>query len=270
LFDTRVNPAISALVTTSPVVSSTLRDILGKSRAVYPQQGWGTYLNERMTSLADLTLWLLTTLVEAFVVYLFLIQRLFRRFLLLNFYLLLSITVGIGRYFILSYFGLRSATYYHFYFYTDALLMVFLFVSICELAVRLGGCKMPGKNIALWSAGALMATASLSFCAALPSGSRTAAVLLFELSQNVLFACCLAIGLLWAWRMRNDPEDRLAARFISVLTVYFLLFLLAYGTRRLVPQNSGLNSLYPMIGAWLPLGCAFALVSPEPSPRTKR
>src|SRR6267142_1241258 len=69
-------PPLVHLVTTSPVVSSTLRDILGKSRAVYPQQGWGTYLNERMTSLADLTLWLLTILVEAFVVYLFLIQRL--------------------------------------------------------------------------------------------------------------------------------------------------------------------------------------------------
>ena len=47
-------------------------------------------LHERMLPLIDLTLWLLTTLVEAFVVYLFLIRGLFRKFLFLNFYLLLS------------------------------------------------------------------------------------------------------------------------------------------------------------------------------------
>ena len=52
-------------------------------------------LHERMLplidlTLIDLTLWLLTTLVEAFVVYLFLIRGLFRKFLFLNFYLLLS------------------------------------------------------------------------------------------------------------------------------------------------------------------------------------
>ena len=48
--------------------------------------------------LPDLTLWMLTTLVEAFVVWLFLIRGLFRKFLFLNFYLLLSIMISIGRY----------------------------------------------------------------------------------------------------------------------------------------------------------------------------
>jgi hypothetical protein len=70
-----------------------------------------------------------------------------------------------------------------------------------------------------------------------------------------------------AWKLRNDPDDRIAARFVSVLGVYFSLFVLAYGARQLAPDASGPNSLFPMIGAWLPLGCAFALVSQD-SPQT--
>src|SRR5256885_69923 len=71
----------------------------------------------------------------------------------------------------------------------------------------------------------------------------------------------LGIVLLWVWKLRNDSEDRFAARFVNVLGVYFSLFVLIYGAHRLVPHASGLGNLYPMLDAWLPLGCGFALVS---------
>jgi hypothetical protein len=89
-----------------------------------------------MSSLADLTLWLLTTLVEIIVVYLFIIQGLFRKFLFLSFYFLLSVTISIGRCAIYHY-DVWSVFYFHFYYFTDALLSVFLFLSVCELSVRL-------------------------------------------------------------------------------------------------------------------------------------
>ena len=72
---------------------------------------------------------------------------------------------------------------------------------------------------------------------------------------------CLAIVILWIRRLRNDPQDRTAARFVNVLTVYFSLFLLDCGVRQLAPQDlSIMNSLGPMTGVWLPLGCGFAFV----------
>jgi hypothetical protein len=68
-------------------------------------------------------------------------------------------------------------------------------------------------------------------------------------------------AILWIRKLRNDPQDRTAARFVNVLTVYFSLFLLGYCVRQLTPQGfSIMNSLGPMTGAWLPLGCGFALV----------
>ena len=219
---------------------------------------------------ADLTLWLLTTFVEAFVVYLFLVQGLFRKFLLLNFYLMLSATISIGQYFVLRHFGFRSSEYAYFYFYTDALLTICLFLSICELSARLVGTKMPRRIVVLWSAGALLATVCFSFSVASSAASRVATHFVFELSQNIYFACCLAIVLLWVWKLRNDPEDRIAVRLVSILSVYFSLFLLVYGARELAPRPPDLDSLYPMISAWLPLGCGFAVVSHEQPPRTKR
>jgi len=219
---------------------------------------------------ADLTLWLLTTLVEAFVVYLFLIQRVFRKFLFLYFYLLLSAMAGMSEYALLCHFGLDSSEYFYFYYFTDVPLTICLFVGICELSVHLVGTKIPRRKVVSWSAGALLATAWFSFSVAWSSGPRLIMHFIVELSQNIYIACCLTIVLLWAWQLRNDPEDRMAARFVSVLSVYFSLFILNYGANQIAPPELGLtNSLPPMMAAWLPLGCGFALVSHEEPRRTK-
>jgi len=223
-----------------------------------------------MLSLADLSLWLLTTLVQAFVVYLFLIQGLFRKFLFLNCYLLLSVTISLGRYFVFSHFGLASSAYAYFYYFTDAVLTLFLYLSICELGVRLMGTRISRKRVVLWSVSALFAMAWLSLSVASPSSSRMATAFVVDLSQSIFFVCCLAIALLWAWKLRNDSNDRIADRLVNVLSVYFLLFLLVYGARQWTPHVSSLKTLYPMFSAWLPLGCGFALVSHEPPQRTKR
>jgi hypothetical protein len=217
-----------------------------------------------MLPLAELTLWLLTTLVEAFVVFLFLIQGLFRKFLLLNIYLLFSVTISMGRFAVLYHFGFTSSEYAHFYYFTDALLTLFLFLSLCELSVRLVGTKMARRKAALWGAGALLATSWFSFLVVSSRGTHVTTRFAVELSQNIFFVCCLAIVLLWVWKLRNYPEDRIAARFVSVLSVYFSLFVLIYGAHQLAPQVSSLiHNLAPMMGAWLPLGCGFVLVSAE-------
>jgi len=242
-------------------------DILRKiARFPSAKGGRVTYLHECMLPLADLTLWLLTTLVEIFVVYLFIIQGLFRKFLFLSFYFLLSVTISFGRYVLYDF---RFVSYVYLYYLTDFLLTVFLFLSICELSVRLAGSKMPRERVTLWSTAALLATALFSFSVASSSISGLTTHLVVELSQAIYFACCLVIVLLWARRLRNDPQDGIAAQFVNVLSVYFSLFLLIHGARQLAPHASSFNSLYPMVGAWLPLGCGFALVSHERPRRTE-
>ncbi len=218
-----------------------------------------------MLTLADQTLWLLTTLVEAYVVCLFLIRKSFRKFLFLNFYLLLAVFISIGRYAVLHGFGYRSEEYAYFYYYSDALLTLSLFLCVCELGQRVIGARMPCRKLAFWSAGAFLATTWFSFAIASPSGYRMAtSYFFFAFTKNIYVTCCLAVVLLGVWKLRNDSADRVAARLLNVLAVYFMLFVLLYSAHQVVPHaSSSLSNLYPMMGAWLPLGCGFALVTQQ-------
>ena len=216
-----------------------------------------------MLTLADQTLWLLTTLVEAFVVYLFLVQGLFRKFLFLNLYFVLSVCINIGRYSVLLQFGFTSPEYGYFYYYSDVLLTLSLFVCVVELTQRVVGARVPCRKVVVWSASAFLATGWFSFPIASLSSYRAAAHFLFEFTQNIYFACCLAVVLLGIWKLRNDSEDRIAARLVNVLAMYFLSFVVIYGARQWFPDTSGLSNVYPMMGAWLPLGCGFALVTQQ-------
>jgi len=214
----------------------------------------------------DQLLWLLTTVVEGFVAYLFFTQGLLRKFLFFNFYFLFCVVFSIVRYSTYSYFGIASGAYRDVYYFTDVLLSIFLFLSIWEVAVHLVGAEWSRTRFTLWSAGAVAATAWYSFSVVALSGTN-ARLFFFELSENILLGCCLAMALLWAWRLRHEPEDRIAARFVTVLSVYFLLFLLVHGTYQfhgIYRSNWRLAAfLYPTMSAWLPLGCGFALVSPD-------
>jgi hypothetical protein len=216
-----------------------------------------------MPAPVDWTLWLLTTFVEAFVVYLFLIQGLFRKFLLFNCYLIFSVAVEIGRCVLLSRFGLISVEYNYFYYFTETFLAVGLFIAIGELSARLVGTKMPRTRVIFLSAIAFLAVVWSSLAVVWNGGGRSGIHFAVELSQNIFFVCCLATVLLWIWRLRNDPEDWVAARFVGVLSVYFSLLLLIFGVRHIAPHASDVYKIYPMVSAWLPLGCGFALVSHE-------
>jgi hypothetical protein len=217
-------------------------------------------LHEHMFSPADVSLWLLTTLVEAFVVYLFLTRGVFRKFLFLNLYLISSILIRIGRFAVLFHSGIASAKYAYSYYFTDTLMAILLFLGISELAVRLFETKEPRRRMVFVSAVALVATALFNL---LFESWRygVATVFVVELSRNFYFASGLTTVLLWVWKLRNDPEDRTADRVVGVLSVYFLLFFLIYGARQLAPHATGLDNVVPMIGAWLPIGCGFVLVS---------
>jgi len=154
---------------------------------------WELPCHERMPSLAELTLWLLTTLVEVFRRVSLLRSRLVPQIPFFNFYLLLSVTINTGRYAVLSHFGFHSSEYAYFYYFTDVVLTLSLFICISELCVRLVGDRMTLRGVVLWSASALLATALFSFSAVSPWGYRVATRFVPELSRNILFACCLGL-----------------------------------------------------------------------------
>ena len=227
----------------------------------------GAYLNllffmedSTLLSSVDLAFWLLTTLVDGFVVYLFVLQGLFRRFLFLSFYFLLSVMISIAQCVILFQFGLTSVEYAYCFFITEALLSVSLVLSVSELSLRVSRTRMLRWKIVRWAGGILLTMACFGV-----ASLRTNGYSMFTSSQRVFLMCGFAVELLWVWTLLKNPVDRVAARFVSVLGVYFLLFFLDYGAREICSSSAiaGLYMLPWMTGAWLPLGCGFVLVSEE-------
>src|ERR1700739_1889414 len=95
---------------------------------------------------SDAFLWFLTTLIEALAVDLFFPRRLLRKFLFLNVYFLLSILLSIEYFFALRNIGLGPMGSVRAYCFTNALLSIVLFLSVCELWVRLDGAKKQGNR----------------------------------------------------------------------------------------------------------------------------
>ncbi len=222
-----------------------------------------------MPSPAELTLWLLTALVEAFAVYLFLVQRLFRKFMLLTLYLLLCAIITASRLAVFYYFGSYSSEYAYFYYFSDSLLTVFLFLSISELSLRLLGTRVYRKNIVRGCAAALLVAAVISFSNASSSSDKLLARFVIELSQNLYLASGLAIAALWVWKCFNEPEDRIAARCVSVLIVSSSTVMLIYELLQRAPQISHNSVVASMMAVWVPLGCGFAAVSQDQPPHPK-
>lgn len=215
-----------------------------------------------MVSRVDLTLSLFNIFFQAFVVYFFIARGLFRKFIFFNLYFLLSISSAVARYSVLFRFGPSSSPYLYCYYVTDAAIMAFLFLAICELSVRLAGSKIPAKTTAWLASGALFAIAWFSFSNLFAASPSLSAPFVSVLSRNLYFLCCFSVVLLWGWTLNHKPEGPIAARFLLVLDVYLALTLIPYAAHNQVPPIR-LESLSPIITACLPLGCCLTLVRSE-------
>ena len=238
------------------LIRAMLREILAQIH--------GSILTQFMVLQSDAFLWLLTTLIEAFAVYLFVSRGLLRKFLFLNLYFLLLIQISIEYCFALRNIGLAPVGSVRAYCYTNALLSIVLFLSVCELCVRLDAAKKRGNRVLLLCGVGALLLAGL-FAIFVARSENAELFMVAAASRQMFLVCCLSIGVAWAWMLRRNPDDRIAVRILTVLSVYAGLFLLAYGVGRPVRATSIIYQLPLMAGAWLPLGCGFAAVSEPPA-----
>lgn len=193
---------------------------------------------------------------------LFVLRGLLRRFPFLSFFFLLSGTISVARCIIHFQFGLLSVEYAYCFYATDALLNVLLFLSASELSLRVGGIRMLRWKIVTW-AGSILLMVTCFGVESLTSNRIRTFFLLSDSSQCVFLMCGFAFVLLWIWKLLKNPVNGVATKFVNVFGVYFFLFFLVYGAREI--SSSAVTTPYTlmwMMGAWVPVGCGFALVSP--------
>jgi hypothetical protein len=134
---------------------------------------------------AALTLWLLATMVDGFVVFLCARQKVISKFFFFSCYFAASIGVSIGRFWVLSRDGSSSAEYVYFYYYSDAVLTILLASAIWQIGVRLVTGRVGRETVLIGGATILLLVIFFSFYSVLYSNSKPLTRSTIDIAQNI-------------------------------------------------------------------------------------
>jgi hypothetical protein len=204
-------------------------------------------------------IWFLCTLLEAAVVVCAIKRSAFRRYLFLNIYMLAEVLASVVRFEILHKYGFQSITYAYFYYYSDALLTILLFLTLSSLYSDVFSELNAERYVQMGAVVLLAGTALFSFAVVQQSASKILSHFVFEISQNLYFVGLVLTYILWAAILKlRETRTRLIQLVLS-LGVYFSLYAANYALRNLYPSAESIFVvLNPLIGCFLPFAWAYA------------
>lgn len=220
-----------------------------------------------MPSSIGYAIWFLGALLELCVVVSALSKHSFRRYLCLNLYMLFSFLVSLGRYQVLSHFGLRSSEYKYFYFYSDAVLTIFLYLALITLYLHVFDEMKVDKYLRLTALLLLIGTALFSYGVVQQSSNRMLTGFFFELSQNLYFVGLVLTYVLWGAILKLRETRTQLIQLVLSLGVYFSAFAATFALENMFPNLHSLGSIIPVFGCLLPLAWAYAFWRLTPDAR---
>jgi len=183
----------------------------------------------------------------------------FRRFLPLNLYMAASAVGDLLRFRILFHYGYTSREYFYFYYYSDALLTVALYLALISLFVQVFKELSAEKYVIFGACLLLTGTSLFSYLVIQQSTGRLLTRFVVELSQNLYFVGLVLTYVLWGAILKLRETRAQLVQLVLSLGIYFSLFAANYAIRNLYPAASGISiSLLQFLGCFLPLAWAFA------------
>lgn len=203
--------------------------------------------------------WLVGALLEAGVVVCAIKRKAFRRYIFLNIYMASEVIASAIRFEILQHYGFTSLTYAYFYYYSDALLTILLFLVLSSLYSEVFRELNAEHYVQLGSVVLFAGTALFSFAVVQQSADKLISRFVLEISQNLYFVGLVLTYILWAAILKlRETRTRLIQLVLS-LGVYFSLYAANYALRNLYPSAEALFTiLNPLIGCFLPFAWAYA------------
>jgi len=203
--------------------------------------------------------WLIGALLEAAVVVCAIKRSAFRRYFFLNLYMASEVIASAIRFEILQHYGFTSLTYAYFYYYSDALLTILLFLVLSSLYSEVFRELSAERYIQMGSVVLFAGTALFSFAVVEQSSAKLLSHFVYEISQNLYFVGLVLTYILWAAILKlRETRTRLIQLVLS-LGVYFSLYAANYALRNLYPSAEALFTvLNPLIGCFLPFAWAYA------------
>jgi hypothetical protein len=204
-------------------------------------------------------IWLLGLLCEAAVLVCAFKKQAIRRYFLLNLYVAGLIASEIGRYAILAVDGFNSLQYRYFYYYSDAVLTIFLYFALSTLYSHVFSELQAEKYVKLGTLLLLAGTALFSYSVVVQSSAKLVTHFVVELSQNLYFVGLVLTYVLWAAILKLRETRTRLIQIVLSLGVYFSLLAANYAIRNLYP---GLTSVFlpvaQVCSTFLPLAWAYA------------
>ena len=210
--------------------------------------------------------WLIGALLEAAVVVCAIRRNAFRRYIFLNVYMASEFVASAARFEMMRHYGFLSLAYAYFYYYSDALLTILLFLALSSLYSEVFRELNAERYVQMGSVVLLAGTALFSFAVvhqsftvAEQSSGKIFFHFVFEISQNLYFVGLVLTYILWAAILKlRETRTRLIQLVLS-LGVYFSLYAANYALRNLYPSAEVIFTvLNPLIGCFLPFAWAYA------------
>ena len=203
-------------------------------------------------------IWLICTLLEAGVVVCAIRKNALRRYLLLNVNMAASVLVSIARYNILSHYGFTSKEYLYFYYYSDSLLTIVLYLALMSLYSHIFSELNAERYIRIGSVILLSGTALFSYAVVQQSSSKLVTRFVVELSQNLYFVGLILTYILWAAIMKMRETRTRLIQLVLSMGVYFSLFAANFALQNLYQSRGAFfEYLTPLFGCFLPLSWAY-------------
>jgi hypothetical protein len=198
-------------------------------------------------------------LCEAAVLVCALKKRAFRRYLLLNLYMACVVVSELGRFKVVAEYGFSSRQYQYFYFYSDAILTIFLYFALSTLYAHVFSEMKAERYVKMGTLLLLAGTALFTYAVVEQSTAKFVTHFVVELSQNLYFVGLVLTYVLWAAILKlRETRTRLIQLVLS-LGVYFSLYAANYAIRNLYPPLSSVFvPLVQVFSLFLPLAWAYA------------
>ena len=214
------------------------------------------------------TIWFLATLLEVSVVVCALKRHSFQRYLCLNLYMLFSFAVSVVRYEVLNRFGLNSSEYTYCYYYSDAVLTIFLYLALITLYLHVFDEMKVEKYLRLAALILLAGTALFSYGVVQQSSRRMATTFVYELSQNLYFVGLVLTYVLWGAILKLRETRTQLIQLVLSLGVYFSAFAATFALGNMFPNSlQSVAYIVPLFGCMLPMAWAYAFARLSPDAR---
>jgi hypothetical protein len=207
----------------------------------------------------DYGVWIVSFLLEAFVVVCAFYRKTFLKYLSLNLYMLCAALVTCGLYFCIHNFGYTSKEYVYYYYYGDSLLYILMYFVIIQLYQQVFRELKVSQYIQGAAALLLALTALFSFLVVHQNEGHLTTRFVVELEQNLNFLGVVLVYLLWGAILKLRETRTRLIQLVLALGVYFSATAGIYAIRNLFPglESSLLRWLPPLLGTWLPFAWAY-------------